>query len=260
MGLQVVVRAEPRALLTAETALAPDEIVDVAATDAASPTIAALVWRAIAHGARAVAFDPGRVRGGGVTMAGGGAPDWVAPVRSLAQQLQFNGTLVASLARGPAVRIVAPVPAGLDVMLLQDAQSWILIATHTGAAEARVVVHLPPQVPAALWSNLLEGGGMSMLVRPEGPQWTLTVPAGAAKVYVIDKHLREKEQERRTFSTYFTISSTVSTLTGPRLAARMGCSILARSPTTTIANLSVCRYCAAARWTSAAVTAWIFGT
>jgi hypothetical protein len=187
MGLQVVVRAEPRALLTADAALAPGEIVDVAANGAASRTIAAVVWRAIAHGARAVAFDPGRVRGSGVATPDGGAPDWVSPVRSLAQQLQFNGTLVATLERGPAIRIDAPVPAGVDVMLLQDPRSWILIATHTGTADAHVVVHLPPQVPAALWSNLLEGGGMSMLVRPEGPQWTFSIASGAARVFVIDK-------------------------------------------------------------------------
>src|SRR6188768_904469 len=63
--LQVEVRASPHAL-TAEGALAPPASIDVSVAPSAVPTFTALTWRAVAHGARRVAFDAGSLTGAGL--------------------------------------------------------------------------------------------------------------------------------------------------------------------------------------------------
>src|SRR5688572_14028179 len=75
VGLAVVIRVEP-ALLTASAAMRPAESVDVPVSARTAGTIAAMTWRAIAHGARVVSFDPGPVQGSGLG-AGAEMPAWV---------------------------------------------------------------------------------------------------------------------------------------------------------------------------------------
>jgi hypothetical protein len=185
VGLEVVIRIEP-ALITARAALQPGEAVDVPVSAATAGTIAAVTWRAIAHGARVVSFDPGPVHGSGLG-AGAEMPAWVEPARTIARQLEFNGRMLAGMRSGGSIRIAGADAASLDVVLLQDAQSWLAIATNTSTTPVRAVVRMPSQVPPALWSNLIEGGHLSMLAQPDGPRWTLSLDPGGVKVIVISK-------------------------------------------------------------------------
>src|SRR5215471_7424569 len=64
VGVGVQVRADPQPV-TPASALRPHSTVDVAMRDLTAEEIPALVWRAVAHGARVVCFDPGPSDGTG---------------------------------------------------------------------------------------------------------------------------------------------------------------------------------------------------
>src|SRR4029077_17136731 len=68
VGVGVQVRSEPQPL-TAASALRPRATVDVATSEVVAEEIPALVWRAVAHGARVVCFDPGPADGTGLQNA-----------------------------------------------------------------------------------------------------------------------------------------------------------------------------------------------
>ena len=188
-GLAVVVRPGS-AKLTAASALKGSDLVDVDVTMTPTATVTPIVWRAIAHGARAIAFDPGRAAGTGLVDRKGRPLLWAAAGADIARQLRINGGLIAQCRPGPAVTIDQPVPEALDVVLLDAGKSWVLMATNTSRSRARAVVHLPARVPYALWLNLLNGSALAMLHLPAGPTWNLDIEAWGVRVEVIDKVLR----------------------------------------------------------------------
>ncbi len=155
-----------------------------------APRFAAAVWRALARGSRAIAFDPGQRAGPGLTDPRGERLAWVRPATEFAGQVSANPRLLGSLGPGPKVVLEAPAPRDLEVTLLDGGRAWVLVATNTAPVEVRAVARLPPGVPYALWVSLLDGGTMSMLREAGGARWTLTIGAGDARVYVIDKTLK----------------------------------------------------------------------
>ena len=189
VDLGVMVRGAPNPL-TAESAIAPGALADVAA-DAAGTTIApALAWRAVAHGARQIAYDPGEPTGSGLLDETGQPRPWVAAAASLSRQFTFNRRLFESLRPAPGVTFEGAKPAAMDVVLLDAGRSWLLVATNASRLDVNAVVRLPAGVPPALWLELIDGTNISMLSQREGPRWTVTLAAGAARVYVIDKEPR----------------------------------------------------------------------
>lgn len=185
IGLIVMVSDE-QSPITPEAALDPAPAVTIA-VDSPDAGIVALAWRAIAHGARRVTFDAGRSRGAGFSDEDGRPRPWVDKARSVARQLTFNRELIASSRPGPAVSFEGTRPPGLDVVLLQTDQVWILVATNTADVMVRAVVRLPASVPSALWVDVLDGTEMSMLNEPAGPRWTFELPPDGARLYAIDK-------------------------------------------------------------------------
>jgi len=186
VGLEVVIRVDAVAL-SPTTALKPGDYVDVVTTGLSAGDIPALAWRAIAHGARVISFDGGAASGAGLSDAGGTLKPWVEPGRAVARQLAFNGHLVTDLQAGGTIRIDGKPQESLDLVLLQDARSWVIVATNASHSTVRAVAHLPAGTPAALWSSLLDGTTMSMINQLEGPTWNFTLEPGVAQVYVIDK-------------------------------------------------------------------------
>ncbi|HEY7476490.1 MAG TPA: hypothetical protein VH679_15825 [Vicinamibacterales bacterium] len=186
LGLGVSIDASPEHL-TAAAALTPPDRVDIVVSRLTPREIPALVWRAVSRGARAIAFDPGTTSGTGLVDANRRPQPWVAPAAAIARQLTFNARLFSEVRPGPAVAIQAPAPAGVDVVLLETARSWILVSTNTSAGPVKAVADLPPAVAPALWSSLLDGSEMSMLSRPVGPRWTFQLGPGEAGVWAIDK-------------------------------------------------------------------------
>lgn len=189
LGLGVSIQTAP-VHLGPDTASRPADRVDVVVSRTTAAEIPALVWRAVAHGARTIAFDPGASStggGSGLTDASGRPLPWVAPAAAIARQLTFNARLFAEVRPGPAPTIQAPAPAGVEVVLLETPRVWVLLSTNTSAARITAVAELPKSVAPALWTSLLDGSGMSMLSRPAGPRWTFQLAPGEAGVWTIEK-------------------------------------------------------------------------
>lgn len=188
VGLRVAVHAAP-VHLTAPDAVRPPAHVDIVISRLGAAEIPALVWRAVAHGARDIAFDPGSSpgSGSGLTDKSGRPLAWVAPAAALARQLTFNGRLFAAVTAGPPVSLQAPVPAGVDVVLLETPRAWVLVSTNTARTRITAIAELPKPVAPALWTSLLDGSGMSMLSRPTGPRWTFELEPGEAGIWTIQK-------------------------------------------------------------------------
>lgn len=186
VGLTVSIQGPP-VHLTAASAGKPPERVDIVTTRLGTAEIPALVWRAVARGARAIAFDPGPVSGSGLSDTTGRPLPWVAPAAALARQLTFNARLFAGVTAGPAVTLQPPSAPGVDVVLLEAPRAWVLVSTNTSAARVTAVADLPASVAPALWTSLLDGSNMSMLSRPVGPRWTFELGAGEAAVWTIEK-------------------------------------------------------------------------
>ncbi len=186
VGVGVQVRPEPDPL-TPASALHPHPIVDVETRDVATEEIPALVWRAVAHGARVVCFDPGPGDGTGLQNSAGRAAPWLQTAKTIARQLNFNAKLFSDLRFGAALTVLGPAAPALDVLLMQDDRSWVLFATNATKGRVKAMVRLPAMVPAAMWVNLLDGAQMSMLSQPIGPRWELDLEPGGARIYVINK-------------------------------------------------------------------------
>lgn len=188
-GLAVIVRAES-VPLTAASALKGADTVDVLATSLPASAVTPLVWRAIAHGTRVIAFDPGPAPAAALVDRQGRAPAWMLAAADVARQFRVNGGLLAQCRPGPAVIVDRPAPAALDIVLLDAQKSWVVVATNASGARARGIAHLPAGVPYALWLNLLNGTTMAMLNQPAGPTWVFDLEAWGVRVDVIDKTLK----------------------------------------------------------------------
>jgi len=187
VGLTVVVRAES-VPLTLPLSVTGESKVDLLVTRTPRSEWTALIWRAVAHGARVVSFDAGLAEGTGLWNESG-IPDWVPVASSLGRQLTANGTLVGSLRRGPPVTVEMPDEA-LDLSLLENARAWVIVATNASTEAGRSVdtsATFPADVPNAEWLNLFDGSMMSMLYRSTGSRWRVRLGPGEAKVFVIDK-------------------------------------------------------------------------
>lgn len=187
--LQMTVVVRPESVpLTFATATNGSSRVDLWVNRTARADWTALIWRAVAHGARVVSFDAGLPTGTGLRDEAG-LKEWVPVAAALGRQLTTNGSLVASLKRGPSIT-VEPADAMLDLSLLENTRSWVIVATNASSEAGRSIdtyATFPPAVPAAEWLGLFDGNMMSMLFRPTGSRWHVRLGPGEAKVFVIDK-------------------------------------------------------------------------
>ena len=187
VDLTVIVR--PRSTpIGATTAISPGDQVDIRVGAVGSRTLVALAWRAIARGARVISFDAGQPTGGGVEDMNGVRPNWVRPAVGVVRQVTANPVLLEQARPTRSkLRPVVPLPPGVEVRLLETDRALLIVATNTSTVAGRAVIKMPAGVPAALWVSLTDGDTMSMLTQVGGPQWTVDIEPGAARVYVIDK-------------------------------------------------------------------------
>jgi hypothetical protein len=187
-GLEVVIRTEA-VPVTPESALVGQSYVDIAVERTATRLFPSLLWRSVAHGTRVVSFDAGEKEGSGLLDSSGKPPAWVAAAGAVARQLAVNAVMVDTFMPGPAAKI-DPAVTGLDVVLIDAARSWVLIATNTaepGTPPADTHVFLPRGVPPAEWLNLFDGSTIAMLRQTTGPRWHIVLGPGDVRVYVIGK-------------------------------------------------------------------------
>lgn len=190
VGLKVVVGDAPKPITTL-SALAPPGRVDVSITAATTPgAIQALVWRAVGHGARVIAFDGGSTTGAGLETKDGSLRPWAKAAIGIARQLTANANLANLMRPGPSVVVTPPSSPTLDVVMLDADRSWVVIATNTTSAKVSAAVRLPPGTPYALWVSWLEGPPLAMISEPAGPRWMLSIEPFSARVYIIDKVMK----------------------------------------------------------------------
>jgi hypothetical protein len=188
VSLDVHIR-RPEPPLTAARASEPGPIVDVRVRDLPAWQLSAVVWRAVAHGARTVAFDAGEPAGAGVLTSRGQTAAWVGPARTLARHLAANGPLFDRLGVGRALPVESTVSKDLDLQLFELSRDWVIIATNLARVRVEASARLPPDVPYAPWGDLLDGSAPPMAMRDEvgGARWPLSLEGGAARIYVTTK-------------------------------------------------------------------------
>jgi len=189
VGLRVLV-ADAHVPVTATSALKPRDQVDIVITPATAGNIIPLAWRAVAHGARVIAFDSQSSAGAGLEEKDRSLKPWVRAAIAIARQLTANANLADAMRPGPALSITPPARTALDVVMLDAGRSWVIVATNTSATEIAAAVGLPKGTPYALWVSWLEGPPLAMISEPAGPKWMLSLAPHSAGVYMIDKVMK----------------------------------------------------------------------
>jgi hypothetical protein len=187
-GLTVIPRGDYAPLGAAGSGR--DAHVDIAVSTMPGEEVTPFAWRALAHGAREIAFDSGLPEGAGLTDRRGQIHPWALAAAGIARQLRINHAVIDQSRPGPPVVIDRPAPAAFDAVLLDSGRSWALVATNLSPSRARATAHLPAGVPYGLWVDLLTGSTMAMLSEPSGPKWAVNLEGWGVRVYVIDKVLK----------------------------------------------------------------------
>lgn len=188
-GLQVAI-AEAQKPVTAASVPESSGRVDLIVTPQNAAALPALAWRAVAHGARVLAFDGGSATGAGLETADRSLKPWARAALDIARQFAANPRLIQALHAGPGVIITPESAPALDVVMLDADRSWVLIATNVSAAPVVATVRLPAGTPYAIWVNLLDNASLAMNGEASGPRWNLKLEPGAARVYIIDKVMK----------------------------------------------------------------------
>ena len=189
VGLVLEVVDKPK-LAGPTSALSPGNRIDVVVGMSDGIQIPALAWRAIAHGARTVAFDSGDAVGAGLDQKDGSLRPWARAAIGIARQLTGNSRLVRILKPGPGVLLSPPHEPVLDVALLDGDRSWVLVATNASLDTITTSARLPAGAPYAMWINWADGATLAMIDEPAGPRWNFQIGPGAARVYLIDKIIK----------------------------------------------------------------------
>jgi hypothetical protein len=176
--------------VTPESALRPGARVDIVAGAGDGTNIPALAWRAVAHGARTIAFDSGERVGAGTDGKDGSLKPWARAAIAIARRLTGNSRLVAVLKPGPGILLSPPDTPALDAVLLDGQRTWVVVATNTSSRALASSARLPAGAPYAMWISWDDGSTLAMFDEPAGPRWNFQIGPGAARVYLIDKVLK----------------------------------------------------------------------
>jgi len=188
-GLTLTRAAAPQPA-TPQSVLEPPARVDLIASGPDVGALTALAWRAVAHGARSLAFDGGGEHGAGLENPDRSLKPWARAAIDVARQFSANPRLIASLAPGPGLITTPDLAPALDVVMLDAGRAWAVIATNTSNAQVTATVRLPAGTPYAIWLDVLDGSTLAMNGEAAGPRWNLKLAAHAAHVYVIDKVMK----------------------------------------------------------------------
>lgn len=191
VGLTVIVADAP-VQATGQSTLDPPERVDIVITPETAGLVMALSWRAVAHGARSIAFDSRSPTGAGLVDRDDSLKPWVPSAISVARQLTANSRLADEMRPGPGVTVTPNAAPALDVVLLDANRAWVVVATNTSSAFVNATARLPAGTPYALWVSWLEGPPLAMISEPAGPRWILNLEPRGARVYIIDKIVKEQ--------------------------------------------------------------------
>jgi hypothetical protein len=122
-------------------------------------------------------------------------PDALTAASQFAEAVGRNATLYAPLRPVDAaagtrrVRVTGDTEA-VGVTLLESAEALVIIGANRGTREARVTMTFSPDVPEAIWQNMLAGGAVSFVATPDGPEYERVFPPHDVLVLAIRKTRR----------------------------------------------------------------------
>jgi hypothetical protein len=144
-------------------------------------------WSAVAGGAGAILFS-----GWTALLAN---DDALAIASQFAEAVERNATLYAPLrpvdpaAGTRRVRLTGDTEA-VDVTLLESPDALVIIGVNRARDRARVTMTFSPDVPEAIWQNMLAGGAVSFVATAGGPEYERVFPPQDVLVLSIRKARR----------------------------------------------------------------------
>jgi hypothetical protein len=140
-------------------------------------------WTLFAGGARGVIFD-----------------NWAGLLQNaaaLAEASSFAETITRNMALYAPLRHVEQTGAralalkggqeSVEAHWLESAEALLLVAVNHGAESRQVTFTFPPEVPEAVWQNMLSGGSVNFVAGPTGPYYEHTLAAHDVLVLMIRK-------------------------------------------------------------------------
>ena len=182
----------PLALIDRLLARAPDNafrpaepgLRTVAVRSSASPAVlAANAWLAIAQGASAVVFDDWSTLRDNA--------DFLTAASDFAAEVTRNAPLYAAIrprVKPNEFRIDTMSPQ-LTATFLESEQALVLLAINLGPPR-QVTFTFSPDIPEAIWQNMLGGGAVNFIAGPDGPTYTRAFAGNEVLVLMIRKRWR----------------------------------------------------------------------
>jgi hypothetical protein len=140
-------------------------------------------WTLLARGSRGVIFD--------------GWVELQQNASALAEASAFARTITSNMALYAPLRHVERTGAraitlkgddgSVEAHWLESAEALVLVAVNHGARPREVVFTFPPDVPEAVWQNMLSGASVNFVAGPTGPFYEQTMPAHDVLVLMIRK-------------------------------------------------------------------------
>ena len=140
-------------------------------------------WTKFAAGARGVIFD-----------------DWASLQQNadaFTEASAFSEAITRNMALYAPLRHVEPTGAraialkggqdSVETHWLESADALLLIAVNRAAESRHVTFTFPPDVPEAVWQNMLSGASVNFVAGPTGPFYEHTLPAHDVMVLMIRK-------------------------------------------------------------------------
>jgi hypothetical protein len=152
-------------------------------TTTSAETVRVTAWTLFARGARGVIFD-----------------DWSSLQQNAAaftEASAFSEAITRNMALYAPLRHVEPTGArafmlkggqdSVEAHWLESADALLMIAVNHGGEPRSVTFTFPPEIPEAVWQNMLSGGSVNFVAGPTGPFYEHTLPARDVLVLMIRK-------------------------------------------------------------------------
>ena len=170
---------DPRVLLAAGNTSA---VVPVAS---AATTTSLRAWRAFANGARVIVFDdwtalqahPGAL---------GAAADFA---EALARNTPLYAPLRPRVSRLHDARVTGGEGA-VEARFLESSEALVLIAMNTSSEPVEASFAFAPEIPEAIWQNMLTGASVNFVAGADGPVYTRTFAPEEVLVLAIQRRWR----------------------------------------------------------------------
>lgn len=142
-------------------------------------------WTALARGARAIVFDD--------WAALGRSPEALGAAAAFADAIARNASLYAAVrlpdrARGRNGVTVAG--ADVEAALLESSDALVLVAVNQSAEPRSATFTFSPDVPEAIWRNMLTGASVNFVTRASGPTYSRAFGPKEVLVLAIGRAVR----------------------------------------------------------------------